>query len=100
MSIKSKLLGVFGLGAACAICCAPLIAPLLFGAGTLGLGTSFGLGLLGLSLDQMICAGLAAAALTGVGFWLRRKQKNAKPAKSCECETACDTKTCAPAKLA
>ncbi len=98
--LKSKVLAVLGVGTACTVCCAPLLAPLLFGAGAVGLGTSFGLGQLGLSLDQIICAGVAAAAFAGVGFWLWRNQQNAKRAKSCECETACETNTCAPAKPA
>jgi hypothetical protein len=98
--MKSKVLGVLGFGAACAVCCAPLLVPLLFGAGTVALGTSFGLNQTGLSLDQIICGGVAAAAIVGGGYWLWRTQQKAKRAQTCACETTCDTETVSPAKPA
>jgi hypothetical protein len=100
MAIKSKVLGTLGLGAACAVCCAPLLAPLVFGAGTVGFGTSFGLNQLGLSLDQIICGGVAAAAIACGGYWLWRAQQKAKRAQTCACETTCDTKNVSSAKPA
>lgn len=93
MALKNNVLTYLGVGAACVACCAPLIAPLLFGAGTIGVGTS-----VGLSLDQAICGGIAAAALGGFSYWLWRNQQKAKAARSCGCDTACDARTCAPSK--
>jgi hypothetical protein len=95
MSIKNKALAAFGVGAACAACCASFIAPLLFGSGSLGLGSAFGLSQLGLSREEALCAGVIVAALGGVGFWAWRNQQEAKRAKACECETVCT-----PAKTA
>lgn len=77
--------GVFGLVAACGACCAPLIAPLLAGAGLAGLVS--GGRLFGLTWDQVLCVGLpvSGAALL-LALWLRR---GPKPATSCDCETSC-----------
>lgn len=97
--MKNRVLAALGLGAACAACCAPLLAPLLFGAGTAGLGVSFSLSQMGLGVDEIVCGGLAAAFIAGGAYWFWRTQRKAKAAKQCECIAACDPQTCAPAKI-
>ena len=86
--------GILGLGAACLACCAPLILPLLASAGLIG-ATAGGAGLiLGLTLDQIVCVVLPAAALGGLAFlWLRRR---ARAKASCACETTCTPESCGP----
>ena len=81
------------LGVACLGCCAPLILPLLAG-GTLAAGAGVGLGV---SLDQLICIGLPALGVLGLGAWWILKRR---PKPSCACETACQVASCAPAPLA
>jgi hypothetical protein len=80
-----KLIG--GLGLACAACCA---IP-LFGFGGLALGGTGIAGLLGASLDQIICYGGLLLLVGGAGyyFWHRnRKQKFA----TCQTDGSCGCK--------
>ena len=90
-----KLLTLLGLGAACAVCCAPLVLPLFAGAGLLGVGASAGGFAFGLTADQAICGGVAVAALAGLVFYVMRERRKMKAA-SCGCETTCDPVACNP----
>jgi uncharacterized membrane protein YedE/YeeE len=81
-----------GLVGACAVCCAPLIAPLLAGVGLGGLAAT-GAGLLaGLPVDAIVCGALPLMALGGYAVWSRRRRKAAQAA--CACENACSTTAC------
>lgn len=86
-----RTLTVAGLVAACAVCCAPLIVPILASAGLVGAGAAGAGFLAGVSLDTIVCGGIAAALATGGLVWAWRK-KRAAPA-SCDCKTACNTAT-------
>ena len=57
-----KSVATLGVVAACAVCCAPLLLPLLAGAGLVGAGAAGGGLLLGLPPDLVICGGIALAA--------------------------------------
>jgi hypothetical protein len=80
--------GVLAVAAACVACCAPLLLPLLAGAGIVT-GTAAGGGLLlGLSLKEIVCVGAPNAALTAVVIIDWRERVRAKRAE-CACPTAC-----------
>lgn len=77
--------GFLGLAAACGACCAPLIAPLLAGAGLAGMVG--GGRLFGLTWDQILCVGLPAlGAVLLLALWLGRRMASRR---SCDCETSC-----------
>ena len=93
-----------GLGTACAVCCAPLLAPILAGAGLAGIGAAgAGFSFLGFSPSEVICSAIivSAIALFG-GFVLVRRRAGRRVAEACACKTAgrgrhCDTGGgCAP----
>lgn len=83
-----------GLGAACAVCCAPLIAPLLAGmagAGAAGVGFS----LFGLSWAEALCLSALAAALAAFSvFVLVRRRAARKTADACACAPSGDGAQC------
>jgi hypothetical protein len=91
--------GFLGLGAACAACCAPLVLPLLAGAGLVSAGALSGAVLLGLTLDQILCYGLPLAGLLVLIIVWARRRARARPA-SCACGTVCTIDTCAPGEKA
>ncbi len=91
-----KSVAALGVVAACAACCAPLLLPLLSGAGLVGAGAVGGGVLLGLPADLVICGGIAVAAVAGIFLWARQRRLKAEAA--CACETACSTETCSPAR--
>lgn len=84
-----------GLGAACAACCAPLILPLLGGAGLLGVGGAWLAWAPKLTIDQLLCVGLPLLALAvAAGVGIRQLARRRKAA--CGCATQCDVEACAP----
>ncbi len=87
-----KSVATLGVVAACAVCCAPLILPLLSGAGLVGASALGGGLLLGLPPDALICAGIAMALMATLFLWLRQRKRKAELA--CACETACRTEAC------
>lgn len=92
--MKKSWLTWLGLGAACAVCCAPLIAPLLAGmagAGAAGVGFS----LFGLGWTETLCMAALAAALAAVSaFVLVRRRAARKAAKACACAPSADAAQC------
>lgn len=78
--------GFLGLGAACAACCAPLLLPLLAGAGVVSAGALSGAVLFDLTLDQILCYGLPLAGLLALVIVWARHRARARPA-SCACGT-------------
>ena len=87
MKLRWELLGA---GAACAACCAPLIASPLAGLGLLG-GGAVGAGeWLALPAEHVICLAAAAGIIAGLALlaWglIRRPGKVA----DCACRTRCD----------
>jgi hypothetical protein len=84
--------GFLGIGAACLACCAPLILPVLAGAGLVSLGAG-GAGLFGLTLDQMLCLGVPALGGLALAYLWWRGRSQAKAAR-CACEEACDVAAC------
>ena len=98
LSMMKKRLAVLGVVGACAVCCAPLLLPVLAGAGLAGAGAA-GAGLLaGLPVDAIVCGVLPVMALGGYAVWARRRRKAAQAA--CTCEAACSTTSCAPRRSA
>lgn len=99
----SRKLAITGTVAACAACCAPLIVPVVWpvlaAAGLVGAGGIGGGWLAGLSLDVILCGGIALAALAGGAVWLsqgRRRHRMQVPDLS---EGArCDMDACGPAQ--
>jgi hypothetical protein len=69
--MKKPLLGLLGVGAACAACCAiPLAVPLIGGASAAGLA-------LLADWDGVLGVGLAAALVVAGGLWWSRQRKAA-----------------------
>ena len=82
--MKKSWLTWLGLGAACAVCCAPLIAPLLVGA--MGAGAaSVGFSLFGLGLTETLCLAAIVAATVFVGAVVLVRHRAAKRATACAC---------------
>ena len=94
--MKKSWLTWLGLGAACAVCCAPLIAPLLAGAGIAGFGAAdVGFSLFGLSWTETACVAAIAAALAALGvFVLVRRRVAGKAVEACACARAGDAAQC------
>jgi hypothetical protein len=96
MEIK-KGLGAVGIVAACAACCAPLLLPMLSGVGVAAAGTAGASALFGLPADVVICGGLAAATLTGIGLWSYLQSRKAAAKAACACKAGI-IGGCAPAE--
>ena len=96
----SRKLAITGTVAACAACCAPLVVPpvwpALVAAGLVGAGSAGSGWLAGLSLDVVVCGGIALAALAGGAVWLRQRHK-AVPVPMLADGAQCDLVTCGPA---
>lgn len=92
-----KALAVLGLAGACAICCAPLLVPVLAGAGLAGAG-SVGAGLMaGVSVDAIICGALPLMGLAGYAAYAISAYRRRKAAEAaCNCQSVCSTASCAP----
>ena len=95
----SRKLAITGTIAACAACCAPLVAPLvwpaLVAAGLVGVGSAGSGWLSGLSLDVVLCGGIALAALAGGVVWLRQRNKALAVPMLSE-GAQCDLEACGP----
>jgi len=90
--------GIYGIGAACTACCAPLVLPLIAGGGIAGAGALGGSLLFGLTLDQILCVGLPVVGLgviLVVWSWRLLRAKT----KPCGCGTTCNVGGCAPPSL-
>jgi hypothetical protein len=94
---KSWLTGI-GLGAACAVCCAPLLTPILAGAGLAGIGAAgagfslFKLGLSDVGCVFLMVSGIAAFCVLVVAH--RRAKRRTVAACACEATrwgSHCDT---------
>ncbi|WP_340645169.1 hypothetical protein [Phenylobacterium sp.] len=86
--------GFLGIGVACLACCAPLILPVLAGAGLVSLGVGgAGMMLFGLTLDQVLCFGVPALGILALAFLWWRDHSRAKAAQ-CGCEEVCDAQEC------
>lgn len=99
----SRKLAVTGTIAACAACCAPLIVPIVLPVlATVGLVGAGGIGggwLAGLSLDAMLCGGIALAVTTGGAVWLWQRSGRLRAHVPRHLEGAqCDLETCGPAR--
>lgn len=84
--MKKTLLGLLGIGAACAACCAvPLALPLLAGLGLAGFGVA------GVTVPAFgWIAGLAAgAAMLASGLYLWRKRQAAPASCSVDASAGC-----------
>ena len=98
----SRKLAITGTVAACAACCAPLIVPIVWpvlaAAGLVGAGGIGGGWLAGLSLDVILCGGIALAALAGGAVWLKLRRKRTQVQVSDFSEGAqCGLDACGPA---
>ena len=101
----SRKLAITGTVAACAACCVPLVVPIiwpvLIAAGLVGTGGAGGGWLAGLSLDVILCGGIALAALAGGAVWLRQRNRRVQAQVPNLSEGAkCDLESCGPAKKA
>ena len=94
--MKKSWLTWLGLGAACAVCCAPLIAPLLASAGVAGFGAAgTGFSLFGLSPSETFCVAVIAGGVAALGaFLLVRLRAAKKAAEACACATPSDAPHC------
>lgn len=81
--------------AACAACCAPLLAPLFIGAGGAGLASATAGGLLGMSWSEIACIGIIVALVAGAAFLTRRSMLRPRKAAAC----ACEVEECASCKV-
>lgn len=102
--MKKFWLTWIGLGAACAVCCAPLLAPILANAGMAGIGAAWaGFSFLEFSPFEIICAAVIVSVIAAVcAFALFRQRAGRRPAEACGCGATgrdghCDTGgRCAP----
>ena len=98
----SRKLAITGTAAAWAACCAPLVIPLvgpaLLAAGLVGTGGAASSWLAGLSLEVILCGGIALAALAGGATWLRqhRRRQQARVPNLAN-GALCDLGSCGPA---
>lgn len=74
--------------AACAACCAPLLAPLFVGAGSAGVAGAAAGSLFGLAWREVACVGIIAALVVGVLFLVWRSISRRRQAAACACESA------------
>ena len=74
-----------GIGAACALCCAPLLVPLIGGSGLIAAWAN-------VSADTMICSAIVAGLFVLAGWWMIRQHR--KQAAFCACPTACIVDEC------
>jgi hypothetical protein len=91
-----KGLATAGIVAACAVCCAPLLLPVLSGMGLAAAGTAGAGALFGLPADVVICGGIAAAALVWVAAWGRQQRRKDAAEKACAGEPGCSTAGSSP----
>jgi len=92
--MKKSWITWLGLGAACAVCCAPLIAPLLAGAagiGAAGIGVTF----FRVGLVEALCVAAIVAALVALGVLVLVRYRAARKAvEACACALPGDAVQC------
>lgn len=76
-----------GLGVACAACCAPLLLPLIAGAGGAGLAGAAASGFLDASWGEIACIAILAALAFGTVVLALRAGARRKRAAECACNT-------------
>lgn len=85
-----------GLGVACAACCAPLLLPLIAGAGGAGLAGATASGFLGASWGEIACIAIFTALGVGTVVLALRAGARRKRAAECACSAAsADGSNCA-----
>lgn len=84
----SKWKIVAGMGVACAACCAPLVLPLIAGAGGAGLAGATASGFLGASWGEIACIAILAALAVGTVVLALRAGARRKRAVECACGSA------------
>lgn len=82
-----RRLAALGLVGACAVCCAPLLLPLLAGAGLAGAGAAGGGLLAELPVDVIVCGAVALMVPAALAVWAYQRRRAARAA--CDCEAAC-----------
>lgn len=93
--MKKPWLTWLGLGAACAVCCAPLIAPLLASAGLAGFSAAdVGLSLFGLSPSETLCVAVIVGGVAALAAFRLVRHRAAKKAAACACATPADAPHC------
>ncbi len=89
-----KRTSVLLIGAACAVCCAPLLAPLLGFVGVAGFGAAGAGWIGGLELAEVACVALITALASVVVVWALQwraaVRKRRAEGASCEVGGACD----------
>lgn len=89
--MKKAVLTILGLGAACSVCCLPLLAPLL---AATGLSTMLTLAVGGASLNYLLCVlgpGIVIAGLLlAAALLLARRRASAV----CDCAATCGSDQC------
>lgn len=83
------------LGVACAACCAPLLLPLLAGAGSAVLVGATASGVLGASWGEIACTAILAALAVGIAVLAIRAVARRKHVTECACSSAtADSASC------
>lgn len=77
-----------GLGVACATCCAPLLLPLVVGAGGAGLAGATAGGMLDASWGEIICIAILVALTASAVILVLRAGARRKHQAQCECGPA------------
>ena len=83
--MTKRLLGLIGIGAACAACCLPLVAA---GLATLGLGSALTAKVGAAPLDAILCI-LGPVLLIGAGAVMMLIAARRRRMAACGCETSC-----------
>lgn len=82
--MRKKLLGLFGLGAACVACCLPLVGGWLAAA---GFGSVLAASIGGVSLDTILCVWMPPLLIVAaVWMFLAGRQRKVT---ACDCEESC-----------
>jgi hypothetical protein len=93
--VKRNWLPWLGVGAACAACCAPLIAPMWAAGGLFGLSAGAGFSFFGLDAADAACAALlfTAVAVVALLFIARARAKRVAVGPHCQTDGACAENT-------
>ena len=75
-----------GVGVACAACCAPLLAPLLLGAGGAGLAGGAASGFLGASWGEIACVAIFVALAASAAVLLVQARARMRKPAACACQ--------------
>ena len=92
---------IAGLGVACAVCCAPLLLPLLGVAGSAGVASAAASGLIGRSWEQLACEAALVALAASALFLVLRTWAKRKRSAACPCPpVTADGASCASVEAA